>query len=158
MKLYFLEPEVSGGHGEHTVYGTEEDIAKEGISGKVKFLHYQFEGWLGDDILESTPAFIVSSLLETELKNSNFKDYKLEKCLITTSDEFKEMYPNKGIPLFSRFIPLGKVEVEEENFNNWSGHHFCLSPKGELVVTQEALNFLKRASIDHCYITPLQQA
>lgn len=155
MILYFLEPEVSGGHGEYTIYGTEDDIATEGISGKVKYLHYEFEGWLGDDLLESTPAFIVSSILETELENSDFIGYKLEECLITTSDEFKEMYPNKEIPTFSRFIPLGKIEVEGENFKNWSGHHFCLSPKGKLVVTQEALDFLKRVSIDNCYITPL---
>lgn len=155
MILYFLEPEVSGGHGEYTIYGTEDDIATEGISGKVKYLHYEFEGWLGDDLLESTPAFIVSSILETELENSDFIGYKLEECLITTPDEFKEMYPNKEIPTFSRFIPLGKIEVEGENFKNWSGHHFCLSPKGELVVTQEALDFLKRVSIDNCYITPL---
>ncbi|WP_229596578.1 hypothetical protein [Rossellomorea vietnamensis] len=40
MILYFLEPEVSGGHGEKTIYGTEKDVAKEGISGKIKFLHY----------------------------------------------------------------------------------------------------------------------
>lgn len=158
MKLYLLEPEVSGGHGEHTVYGTEEDISNEGISGKIKFLHYEFEGWLGDDLLESTPAFIVSSVLETELNNSEFRDYKLEKCLITTSDGFREMYPNKEIPSFSRFIPLGKVEVEGENFKNWSGHHFCLTPKGELVITKEALDVLKKASIDNCDITTLTQA
>ena len=47
---------MSGGHGEQTIYGTEEDIAKEGISGNIKFLHYEFEGWLGDNHLESTPA------------------------------------------------------------------------------------------------------
>jgi hypothetical protein len=158
MKLYFLEPEVSGGHGEHTIYGTEEDIAIEGISGKVKYLHYEFEGWLGDDLLESTPAFIVSSNLGTELENSDFSDYKLEKCLITTSDDFKEMYPNKNIPEFSRFIPLGKIEVEGDNFKNWSGDHVCLSPKGELVVTQDALDFFKRVSIDNCFITTLTQA
>lgn len=157
MILYFLEPEVSGGHGEYTVYGTEEEIATEGISEKVKYLHYEFEGWLGDDLLESTPAFIVSSKLGTELENSDFIDYKLEECLITKSDEFIEMYPDKEIPIFSRFIPLGNIEVEEEKFKNWSGHHFCLSPKGELVITQEALDFLNRFSIENCFITPLTQ-
>ncbi|MCM3162668.1 hypothetical protein [Metabacillus litoralis] len=99
----------------------------------------------------------MSSKLGTELENSDFIDYKLEECLITKTDEFIEMYPDKEIPTFSRFIPLGKTEVEEENFKNWSGHHFCLSPKGELVVTQEALDFLNRFSIDNCLITPLTQ-
>ena len=136
----------------------KENVAKEGISGKIKFLHFEFEGWLGDDLLESTPAFIVSSNLENELKKSEFKDYKLEKCLITKSDVFMELYPNKEIPSFTRFIPLGTVEVEGENFNNWSGHHFCLSSKGELVVTQKALDFLKKFSIKHSDITSLIQS
>ncbi|HWK22880.1 MAG TPA: hypothetical protein VNS08_07605 [Ureibacillus sp.] len=157
MILYFLEPEVSGGHGEQTIYGTEENVKKEGISGKIKFLHYEFEGWLGDDLLESTPAFIVSIYLEEELKKSEFNDYKLEKCLISMSDVFMELYPNKEIPSFTRFIPLGTVEVEGENYNNWSGHHFCLSSKGELVVTQKALDFFKKFSINNCDITSLTQ-
>ncbi|MRX72842.1 hypothetical protein GJU40_11865 [Bacillus lacus] len=155
MILYFLEPEVSGGHGQYTIYRTEEEVATEGISDKVKYLHYEFEGWLGDDLLESTPAFIVSSKLRTELENSKFIDYKLEECLVTKSDEFIKMHPDKEIPNFIRFIPLGKIEIEEENFKNWSGHHFCLSPKGELVVTQEALDFLYSFSIDNCFITHL---
>ncbi|MEC2077203.1 hypothetical protein [Metabacillus fastidiosus] len=157
MILYFLEPEVSGGHGEKTIYGTEENVVKEDISAKIKFFHYELEGWLGDDLLELTPAFIVSSYLESELKKSEFKDYKLAKCLITMSDVFKELYPNKEISSFARFIPLGTLEVEGENFNNWSGHHFCLSLKGELVVTQKAWDFLKRFSIKHCHITSLTQ-
>lgn len=157
MNLYFLEPEVSGGLGEHTIYGTEQDVETKGISGKIRYLHYEFEGWLGDDILESTPTFIVSNKLQAKLRNSDFRDYKLEKCLITVSDEFKDMYPNKEIPAFSRFIPLGEVEVEDEKFKNWSGHHFCLSAKGELVVTKKALDFLKSVSIDNCSITTLTQ-
>ncbi len=157
MELFCLEPEVSGGHGEKTIYGTEEDIAKEGVNGKVKFLHYEFEGWLGDDILESTPAFIVSNTLKAALEKSELEDYKLEKCLITTSDEFKELYPDRELPAFSRFIPLGTIELEGENFKNWSGHHFCLSSKGELIVTQKALDFFKNFSIDNCDITTLTQ-
>lgn len=35
-----------------------------------------------------------------------------------------ELYPDKELPSFTRFIPLGKVEVEGEHFNDWSGHHF----------------------------------
>lgn len=66
-----------------------------------------------------------------------------------------ELHPNKEIPSFTKFIPLETVEGEVENFHNWSGHHFCLSSKGELVVTQKALRFLKKFSIKHCdYYNP----
>ncbi|GIP63055.1 hypothetical protein J32TS6_16100 [Virgibacillus pantothenticus] len=157
MDLYFLEPEVAGGHGEKTVYGTKKDIEMEGISGKVKFLHYEIEGWLGDDLLEATPAFIISGRVENELRKSKFKDYKVEECLVTTSNEFKELYQNKKIPSFCRFIPLGTIEVIEDNFTKWSGHHFCLSSKGELVVTKEALDFLQKFSMENCDIEILKQ-
>lgn len=157
MILYFLEPEVSGHHGERTIYGIEKDATKEGVSETIKFLHYEFEGWLGDDLLESTPAFIISSNLEDELRKSEFRDYKIEKCLITKSDEFMELYPNKELPSFARFLPLGTVEIEGEQFDNWSGNDFCLSPKGELVLTKKALDFLSGFSIKHCDITPLKQ-
>ena len=157
MILYFLEPEVSGFHGIETIYGTDEDIAEMGISGKIKFLHYEVEGWLGDDILESTPAFIVSSELVGELKKSKLKDFKLEECLITGSDVFIELYPTKELPSFTRFIPLGTVELEGEYFNNWSGQDFCLSPKGELVITKKALDVLNTFSIKNCDITRLTQ-
>lgn len=44
MILYYLEPEVSGGHGEKTIYGTVEDVTKEGISGKIKFCIMSLRG------------------------------------------------------------------------------------------------------------------
>lgn len=50
---------------------------REGISEQIKYLHYEFEGWIGANLLESTPAFIVSSKLGTELENSDFIDYKV---------------------------------------------------------------------------------
>ncbi|WP_231633234.1 hypothetical protein [Numidum massiliense] len=150
-----MEPEVAGGHGEKTVYGTVKDGAVQGVSDKVNYLHYEFEGWLGDDLLESAPCFIISKQLEEKLVESTFRDYRLEDCLITTSDAFHELYPDRELPPFRRFIPLGTVDIEGETFKNWSGHHFCLSPKGELVVTVEALSFLKKILLNNCDVTDL---
>lgn len=155
MKLYFLEPEVAGGHGEQTIYGTKESVIKKGVSGRVEFLHYEFEGWLGDDLLESMPAFIVSSRLGEELVKDGINDYRLERCLVTMSERFKELLPDCNLPSFSRLIPFGTIEVEGKSFKEWSGHHFSLSLKGELVVTLEALECLKKFSIENCEITIL---
>ncbi|WP_411334002.1 hypothetical protein ACK1LH_19385 [Metabacillus indicus] len=157
MKLFFIEPEVAGGHGNQSIYGTEQDILTDGISGRIKFLHYEFQGWLGDDLLEATPAFIVSHKLKAELMSSTFTDFKLEECQITVSDALKELDYAKKIPPFTRLIPFGKIRIDGERFENWSGHHFCMSSKGELVVTQEALDLLKRVSLNHCDIIPLEQ-
>ncbi|WP_254660830.1 hypothetical protein [Bacillus sp. FJAT-27225] len=130
-------------------------MKRGGISGKVKFLHYEFDGWLGDELVESTPAFIVSSRLAEGLKQSEFKGFTLQDCLVTASDEFEELYPDIELPNFVRFIPQGTVELEGEQFKNWSGHDFCLSAKGELVVTEKALAFLNNYSINNCEIVVL---
>lgn len=156
MNLYLLSPEVAGGHGEHTVYGTEKNIGTEGISRKVQFLHYEFYGWLGDDLLESTPCFIVSEKLKNALLSSELKDFRLEECLISLSEEFQELYPDKELPNFWRLIPLGTVNHENGNYSEWSGHQFCLTPRGDLILTEEVLSFLKSFSLKYCDISALK--
>ncbi|MDR4904621.1 hypothetical protein P4T54_11485 [Bacillus mycoides] len=158
MNLYLLAPEVAGGHGEQTVYGTEKEIKEEGISGKVQFLHYEFYGWLGDDLLESTPCFIVSDKFKNALESSQLRDFKIEKCLISLSEEFQELYPDKKIPDFWRLTPIGTVTTENAHYTDWSGHHFCLSSRGDLVLTEEVLLFLKSFALNHCDITLLKRA
>ncbi|PFX51275.1 hypothetical protein COL36_27975 [Bacillus wiedmannii] len=155
MSLYLLSPEVAGGHGEHTVYGNEKSIGAEGISGKVQFLHYEFYGWLGDDLLESTPCFIVSEKLKNALISSELKDFRLEECLISVSEEFQELYPDKELPDFWRLIPLGTVNYENGNYSGWSGHQFCLTPRGDLILTEEVLSFLKSFTLKYCDISAL---
>ena len=57
---YFIEPEVAGGWGGNTIADTSVHPPK------ISKLHYQFDGWLGDDLLESFPCFIVSESLKHE--------------------------------------------------------------------------------------------
>lgn len=49
-----LEPEVAGGLGPRTV------MSKDADAPRVEHLHYEVEGWLGDDVLESTPCLLIS--------------------------------------------------------------------------------------------------
>ncbi|MGM7684691.1 hypothetical protein ACSVDA_21525 [Cytobacillus sp. Hm23] len=152
MKLYFIEPEVAGGLGENTQFGNSDDVDRMGVSGKVKFLHYKFDGWLGDELLESTPCFIIASTLQEELINSGLDDFNTEECAVSKSELFDELYPNREIPSFHRFLPKGTIQVKNGYSEQWSGHHFSLSQKAELVVTEEAVlilkKFLKHVDID----------
>lgn len=63
MKYYKLEPEVAGGIGkESQIIYTEEGRIKE-----ITFLDYEFDGWLGDELLTTTPTFIVSEQLTNDI-------------------------------------------------------------------------------------------
>jgi len=64
MKYYYIEPEVAGGLGNDTVMNRSVHPPV------VTKLHYQFDGWLGDVLLESSPCFIVTELAKQKLQDA----------------------------------------------------------------------------------------
>ncbi|MDG0814212.1 hypothetical protein [Cohnella rhizosphaerae] len=151
MNLFLLEPEVSGGHGEYTVY--KREIGVKPLD-SVDFLHYQFDGWLGDHLIESTPCFIITQELDEIFKQLNIRDYLVQECLVTKSNQFEELYGDKSLPNFFRMIPKGKVNIIGNSYDGWSGHHFCLTEKAYLVVTEEVVKILEKYA-KHCAITKI---
>lgn len=138
MKYYHIEPEVAGGFGAHTVIDRS--------SGKmvVRKLHYQFDGWLGDEILESTPCFIVSERLAREIDGAKLTGIKFDEVEVTTSDQFKELYPNRQIP---KFVWL-KIEGQAERDD------FGMAPGLRLVVSERANEVLKRCGASNALVVP----
>ena len=57
MREYVLGPEVAGGWGVETVADTTRHPPV------VYKLHYEFQGWLGDDVVETFPAILVTRRL-----------------------------------------------------------------------------------------------
>lgn len=150
MEMFRLEPEVAGEIGENSKIKYERGVINE-----VEFLHYDFTGWLGDEIVTSHPCFIVSENIVEDILKSNLKGYIFQDIEMSTSDEFKEMYPNRDIPNFKRLIPVGEVIVCDEKIIQSSGDDFCLEDNVELVVSYNALEILKRHKMEYCEICPL---
>lgn len=133
MKYYVVEPEVAGGFGNRTV------IDRSSGKMEIKKLHYQFDGWLGDELLESTPCFIASENLAHEIEREQLTGIRFADVEVTTSDEFKEFFPTRQLP---KFIWL-KVESRpgEDDFG--------ITSDLNLVVSESALQLLKRIGISH---------
>jgi hypothetical protein len=134
-KLYLLYPEVAGQLGEKTILDTSSHPPI------VKKLHYKFDGWLGDDIIESFPCFICSENLTHHLKNSNLTGFIFKDCEISKSEQFIDFYPDRDLPLFYWF------DVSCDN-----GNDFFLLPNATLVVSESALKSLSEFNISHCDI------
>jgi len=148
MKLFLLEPEVSGGLGERTTFGENNRVVN---------LHYEFQGWLGDELLESSPCFIVTESLANSLSANKLSGIMLEDAEVTTSEEFDELYPNRALPRFKRLIPQGVVNITATRFSDWSGHDFCISSKNYLVVTERAFEIISKHALSNCDITELTE-
>ncbi|OYD07432.1 hypothetical protein [Paludifilum halophilum] len=157
MKLFQLEPEVAGGWGENTIIANLDEYRQKGARPNVTNLHYEFDGWLGDELLESTPCFIVTTDLERAIKDQNLSGVTFTKVEISTTPEFDELYPDRTLPEFKRLIPLGEVQISDDGrVTDWSRQDFCLSQKDYLVVTERAFQLLKQYQLDQCDITSLR--
>ena len=131
---YILEPEVAGGWGDET----EADTSCH--PPKVRKLSYEFEGWLGDELLESFPCFIISQNLANLIKNSCLTGYTLEAVKIIKSDNFLELHPDVELPHFHWFQVNGEVGLND----------FAINNKHLLQVSEAAFNVLSQSNIGHC--------
>jgi hypothetical protein len=138
MKYFYVEPEVSGGLGANTVM--DRSVHPPVVS----HLHYQFEGWLGDVLLESFPSFIVTEEAKGKLQEVGATGARFGEVEITTSDQFKELYPDKQLPGFTWLQIAGTAGHDD----------FGTAADGRLVVSERALDVLKGLELSNALIDP----
>lgn len=133
-KDYFVvEPEVAGGFGSNT----ELDHSSGRM--EVKKLHYEFVGWLGDQLLESTPCYIATELLANEMVRERLTGFTLDDVEVSTSQEFADIYPNKRLPAFVWLKVGDRPGIDD----------FGVASGLRLVVSKRALALLQRFGISH---------
>lgn len=158
LRLYELKPEVAGGYGENTIVSNIDSVRSKQERPIIAYLHYEFLGWLGDEILETTPCFIVTESLAYSIQRSDLKGYTFADIETSVTEEFEELeelHPRRILPNFKRIVPNGTVEVIGDTFRNWSGDDFCMSQKFVLVVSEKVLAVIKKHKCDYCDITEL---
>ena len=134
MKYFLLQPEVAGGLGENTVMSTTVHPPL------VSRLHYEFEGWLGDDLLESFPCHLVTARLRDALVEAGVSGCKFDTVEISKSDEFEEMYPDRELPRFFWLKVDGRPGVDD-----------CgLTSKAQLVASERCLQIMKGFNLANC--------
>ncbi len=141
MEYYLIEPEVAGGIGEHSVIDRS--------SGKmvVRKLHYEFDGWLGDELLESTPCFIVSERLAREIERAQLTGVGFDDVAVTKSDQFEQIYPNRQLPKFVWLQIEGKPGHDD----------FGIGKDPGLVISERALEVLRGLGISNALVTPYEK-
>ncbi len=99
--FYVLEPEVAGGLGPETV------MNRGSHPPDVSSLHYEFSGWLGDEIVESFPCYLVTKGLASRIANCGMSGMRFDSVKVTRSAEFEELDPNRSLPEFIWLRPEG---------------------------------------------------
>lgn len=133
---YRVKPEVAGGLGEHTV------IERESVPPKVSRLHYVFDGWMGDDLLSTYPCYIITTTMAEKLSQLGATGFNLHEAEISTSGEFEDRYPGRRLPPFLWLMVTGTAMQ----------HDFGLDEKGRLVVSAQALSWLRTGQLAHARV------
>jgi hypothetical protein len=138
MRFYKLDPEVAGGWGTNT-----EFTRTPGNPLVVHKLHYQLDGWPGDELLESSPCYIVTERLANAIRHQEFSGYELKVVEVSTSDHFRELYPDRQLPQFAWLGITGKAGVDD----------FGMDADGRLVVSKRAFGTLKATQLNNCEVS-----
>lgn len=138
MKFTILEPEVAGGLGARTIVDTSRHPPV------VSHLHYEFGGWLGDDLLDSFPCFVASERLAAELIRSKLTGFTLDDVETSVSTEFTELQPHTHLPVFRWLKVVGQSGVDDLGLD---GDH-------KLVVSATVLELLDKFSLIHADRSP----
>ncbi len=134
--FFFIEPEVAGGLGDGTI------IDNSSHPPIVTKLEYRFEGWLGDDLLESFPCFIITEVLAQRISEHKFSGFSLRPVLITKSDDYLEQGGDNALREFLWVVIEGHAGVDD----------FGLAHDHRLVISDEVLKVLKGSKIDNADI------
>jgi hypothetical protein len=140
MNFFYIEPEVAGGLGDKTVMDrrTHPPIVSK--------LHYHFDGWLGDALLESFPCFIVTEEARRSIEETRLTGARFDQVEVTTSEQFEELYPTLRLPKFQWLRVEGKVGEDD----------FGLAPDARLVVSERALDVLREVGLSHAEVSDFE--
>src|SRR6266700_4069450 len=107
MKYHRLEPEVAGGIGHRTV------LDRSGPRLKATSLHYEFDDWLGDDLLAGSPVFIATRRLADDITLKKLTGVSLAGMETSCSITFETLNPGRQLPEFVWLRINGKPGTDD---------------------------------------------
>lgn len=109
-------------------------------------LHYEFEGWQGDDLLTTFPEFVVTERLATALKQSGLSGFQLADLEISAGDMWKQLHDTRPLPRCRWLKVTGRASAAD----------LGLTELAHLVVSEGALELLRGFSLKACEVSPWQ--
>lgn len=130
---YILHPETPGETGDKTIMDTTTHPSV------VTSLHIVFQGWMGDDLMECFPCFMVTEKLKQRLQQLKATGFIIQPCQVEVSPEFLLMQPGVILP------PIYWLQV---------GHHpdcdMFINHRHNLVITQKLYQQLADVNLHYC--------
>jgi hypothetical protein len=138
VAYYTLAPEVAGGIGDGTVVDSTVHPPR------VERLHYEFEDWLGDDLVESFPCFLVSKPLAARLTAAGLGTFEVKNVAVTMTPGAEELLGDASLPDFYWLEVAGTAGLDDVG----------TTATGQRVVSDQALALLREFNVNNCDVEP----
>ncbi|MCH1881563.1 hypothetical protein [Agrococcus sp. ARC_14] len=134
-----FEAEVAGGLGPGIDYNGRRDPALIGP------LHYEFAGWLGDDIVTTSGFWLVTGELAEALRASDLTGFEFAEVVVTKEAQFDMLPTPRPFPaVWERLVPTGTRDA---------GADLVLESRVDLLVSDAALALLQSFQITEAFTT-----
>jgi len=134
--FFYLEPEIAGS------IGPNSKLRRDDGKLVVTRLNLEFDGWLGDALLETTPCFIVTDDARQSIERAALTGISFSGVEVTRSSLFTDLYGDKALPRFWWMVVQGKSEADD----------FGIASDLRLVVSKRALAILQQEGLTHAEV------
>ena len=148
IKYYVISPEVPGGIGEKSILEYND-----GIVSRIVHLNFEFDDWLGDDVITTHPFLLVSLPLLATINENNLIGYKVRNVELSCSELFVELNNCNTVPIF-KLLEIENVDTIEDLVNLQMDFYFYQNR--DFVVSESVLNLIKLFNINNCEIKELK--
>jgi hypothetical protein len=138
MRFFYIEPEVAGGFGKNSL------LDHSFKPPRVARLHCAFDGWMGDALVETFPCLIATNEAVSALKTAGLRGVEYAEVEVSTSELFRHLYPNLGLPDFEWLQVIGTAGEND----------FGIAPDRRFVISERALDIIRPFGLSHAEIAP----
>jgi hypothetical protein len=138
MNYHILDPEVVGEFGDNV------DIDTSVHPPLVRHLHLEFDVWLGDDLVQTFPCYLVTERLRGRLAALDATGASYAPVEMSESDSYMERHPGKKPPELVWLKVTGRAGKDD----------FGLTGAARLVVSDRVLRLMQSMTLEHCEVEP----
>lgn len=129
---------MAGGWGPHI------QVDRRTHPPRVTRLHYEFQGWLGDDLLTTFPEFVVTERLAEALERSGMTGFQLADLEVSAGNTWTQLHDARPLPRCRWLKVTDRAGAAD----------FGLTELAHLVVSQRGLELLRGFSLRECEVSP----
>jgi hypothetical protein len=109
-------------------------------------LAYEFDDWLGDDLVTSTPVVLATARARDAIRAAGLTGVEFAPVTVGRSELFTDL--NDGdLPEWVWLRAVGEPGVDDV----WTGG------RSDLTVSERALSVLQQLALNHCIVTPTSE-